>query len=243
MPLLTLWIVSITAFTFLGAWYARRYHRPDALIALYTTFIILSQIMAAKVAEFDLGFWVVTAPAAVLVYSVTFLFTDIVNERFGRKETHKMITIAFAAQVAMVFFFWVGTELQPAPFWPGQPSWESIIGVVPRITLASLIAFLVSENIDAVVFHFLKKITRGRHLWLRSAFSSIPALTVDTFLFITIAFYGTMPLGALFEGQIATKYLVGLVSIPFLYFNRWIMYGFRQERDLSLEKSKPGKVT
>jgi uncharacterized PurR-regulated membrane protein YhhQ (DUF165 family) len=63
---------------------------------------------------------------------------------------------------------------------------------------------------------------------MRSAFSNIPALTVDTFIFITIAFYGTMPLGSLFAGQIATKYLVGLVSVPFMYFNRWIMYGFQK---------------
>jgi uncharacterized integral membrane protein (TIGR00697 family) len=243
MPFLILWIIVITAFTFIGAVYARRYNRPDALIALYTTFVILSQIIAAKVAEFDLGFFVVTAPAAVIVYSVTFLFTDIVNEKFGRKETHRMIAIAFTAQVAMVIFFWIGTELKPASFWQNQPSWESIIGVVPRITLASLIAFLISENLDAVVFHFFKKLTRGKHLWMRTAFSSIPALTIDTFLFITIAFYGVMPLGDLFEGQIATKYLVGLINIPFMYFNRWVMYGFRPDyADPLAEKTAHGKT-
>ena len=91
--------------------------------------------------------------------------------------------------------------------------------------MASLVAFLVSENLDALVFDLVKKVTAGRHLWMRNVVSSIPALTVDTLLFITIAFYGSMPLGPLVEGQIATKYLVGLVDIPFMYFNRWIMYG------------------
>jgi queuosine precursor transporter len=222
---LIFWIVVVTAFTFLGAWYVRKYNRPDALIALYVTFVILSQIIAAKIAEYDLGFMVVTAPAAVIIYSVTYLFTDIVNEKFGRTETHRMIAIAFASQVAMVFFLWLGTIVKPAPFWQGQAAWDSIIGLVPRITLASMIAFLVSENLDAVVFHFFKKLTHGKYLWMRTVVSGIPSLTVDTLLFITIAFYGSMPLQALFIGQIATKYLVGLINIPFMYFNRWIMYG------------------
>ena len=228
MSFLLLWILLVTAFTFVGAWYARRYNRPDALIGLYVTFIILSQITAAKIAQFDLGFIVVTAPAAVIIYSVTYLFTDIVNEKFGRAETQKMILIALAAQLAMVFFLWISTKLTPAVFWTGQAGWESIFGVVPRITLASLVAFLVSENLDAWIFSWFKKLSKGRYLWMRTAFSGIPSLTVDTFIFITIAFYGTMPLWSLIQGQILTKYTVGLISIPFMYFNRWIMYGFQK---------------
>ncbi len=222
--LLLLWIVGISSFTFFGAFYARRYAKADALIALYVVFIAVSQIMAAKIAEYDLGFIVVTAPAAVLVYSVTYLFTDIVNERFGRKEVHRMILVAFVTQLAMVLFIWLGTHLEPAPFWGGQESWESLLGVVPRITLASWIAFLISANLDAWVFDVFKRITRGRHLWMRNAVSSIPALGLDTVLFVSIAFAGMLPLGSLMIGQIFTKWLVGLVNIPFMYFNRWVIY-------------------
>ena len=226
--LLILWIVGITSFTLFGAWYARRFDRPDALIGLYVVFVALSQVIAAKIAQYDLGFTTVTAPAAVLVYSVTYLFTDIVNERFGRRETHRMILIAFVTQVALVFFLWLGTELPPATFWGNQKAWESIIGLVPRITLASWVAFLVSENLDAWAFDLFKKKSKGRHLWMRNAFSSVPALTLDTFLFITIAFYGSMPLGDLIIGQLFTKWLVGLINIPFMYFNRWVAFGGRR---------------
>jgi len=217
--------VGITSFTLLGAWYARRFERPDALIGLYVVFVALSQIVAAKVAKYDLGFVTVTAPAAVLIYSVTYLFTDIVNERFGRREVHKMILIAFVTQLAMVFFLWLGTELPPAPFWKDQKAWESIVGVVPRITVASWVAFLVSENLDAWVYDLFRRLTKGRHLWMRNAFSSVPALTIDTFLFISIAFWGRMPMIPLIQGQLYTKWLVGLINIPFMYFNRWVMFG------------------
>ena len=221
--------MGITSFTLLGAWYARRFERPDALIGLYVVFVALSQIVAAKVAKYDLGFVTVTAPAAVLIYSVTYLFTDIVNERFGRREVHKMILIAFVTQLAMVFFLWLGTELPPAPYWKDQKAWESIVGVVPRITVASWVAFLVSENLDAWVYDVFRRLTKGRHLWMRNAFSSVPALTIDTFLFISIAFWGRMPMIPLIQGQLYTKWLVSLIDIPFMYFNRWLM--FRRSKD------------
>jgi uncharacterized integral membrane protein (TIGR00697 family) len=225
-----LWVLGITSFTLFGAWYARRFQKPDALIGLYVVFVAVSQIAAAKIAQYDLGFITVTAPAAVLVYSVTYLFTDIVNERFGRAEVHRMILIAFVTQVAMVFFLWLATRLSPAPFWDNQGSWEAIISLVPQITLASWVAFLVSENLDAWIYDMFRKLTRGRHLWARNVFSSIPALTLDTFIFITIAFVGTMPLWSLIEGQLFTKWLVGLVNIPFMYFNRWLLFGLPRER-------------
>jgi len=216
--------VGITSFTLFGAWYARRFDKPDALIGLYVVFVALSQIVAAKIAEYDLGFITVTAPAAVLIYSVTYLFTDIVNERFGRREVHKMILIAFVTQLALVFFLWLGTELPPAPFWTDQEAWDSIIGLVPRITVASWVAFLVSENLDAWVFDWFRRVTGGRYLWMRNVFSSVPALSVDTLLFISIAFWGLMPMGDLIVGQLYTKWLVGLVNIPFMYLNRWLMF-------------------
>jgi len=223
---LLLWIAGITSFTFFGAWYARKYQKPDALIGLYVLFVAISQITAAKIASYDLGFVVVSAPAAVLVYSVTYLFTDIVNEKFGRHEVHRMIFIAFITQVAMVFFIWLATRLSPAPFWENQEMWETVFTLVPRITVASWVAFLISENLDAWIFDVFRKWTKGRHLWARNAISSVPALTIDTFIFVTLAFVGTMPLWTLIEGQLLTKWLVGLVNIPFMYANRWVLFGF-----------------
>lgn len=222
---LILWIAGITSFTIFGAWWARRYGKPDALIAMYVLFVAISQITAAKIASYDLGIVVVSAPAAVLVYSVTYLFADIVNERFGRQEVHRMILIAFVTQLAMVFFLWLATELAPAPFWENQEMWETIFGLVPRITLASWVAFLISQNLDAWIFDIFKRWTKGRHLWARNVISTVPALTVDTFIFVSVAFVGTMPLWSLIEGQLLTKWLVGLVNIPFMYANRWIMFG------------------
>ncbi|HNW96295.1 MAG TPA: queuosine precursor transporter [Candidatus Paceibacterota bacterium] len=221
--LLIAWIIGVTSFTLLGSWYARKYNRSDLLIGLYVTFILVAQILATKVAEFNLGFKTFTGPAGIIIFSVTFLLTDIVNEKFGRKETHKMIGIAFISQVAMIFFFWIGTKLPAASYWTLQKSWEQIFGLVPRITLASWIAFLISENADAYIFSWFKKITKGKHLWMRNIFSTIPALLIDSLIFIPLAFLGVMPILPLIIGQTAVKWLIGIINIPFMYLNRAIL--------------------
>ena len=223
MFILILWIIGITSFTLLGSWYVKKYNKPDLLIALYVTFILVAQILAIKISAFDLGFKTFFAPSGILVFSITYLLTDIVNEKFGRREVQKMILIAFVSQVAMVFFFWLGVIFPAAPFWQMQDVWKQIFGLVPRITAASWVAFLISENVDAIIFSYFKEKTKGKYLWMRNAFSSLPALALDSILFITIAFLGVSPIWPLILGQITIKWLVGLVNIPFMYFNKWIM--------------------
>jgi uncharacterized integral membrane protein (TIGR00697 family) len=223
VTLLIFWIIGITSFTLLGSWYARKYNKSDLLIGLYVTFVLVAQVLAAKISAFDLGFNTFFGPSGVLVFSITYLLTDIVNEKFGRKETQKMILIAFVSQIAMVFFFWLGVKFPPAPFWTIQETWEQIFNLVPRITLASWVAFLITENFDAYVYSWFKKLTKGKYLWTRNAFSSIPALLLDSLIFIPIAFFGVMPILPLIIGQTAVKWLVGLVNIPFMYLNKAIL--------------------
>ncbi|MDO8600676.1 MAG: queuosine precursor transporter [bacterium] len=224
--LLIFWILGISSFTLLGSWYARRFERADLLIALYVTFVLVAQILAVKISAFNLGFATFFGPSGVLVFSLTYLLTDIVNEKFGRAETHRMIFIAFVSQVAMVFFFWLGVKFPPAPFWMMQNEWAQIFGIVPRITFASWAAFLVSENFDAYVFAWFKRVTGGRYLWMRNAFSSLPALLLDTLIFIPLAFAGAgLPLLPLIIGQTSVKWLVGLINIPFMYVNRRVLFG------------------
>ncbi len=220
------WICLISAVTLVGAEYARRYNRSDLLVAMFATFVILSEIIATKIAKYDLGFMVIFSPAAVIIFSVTFLITDIVNEKFGRAETHRMIFITFLCLLLMLLFIKLATILPGAPFWGKEESWKDIFELVPRITIASLIAYLVSENFDAWSYAKLRE-RLGRHLWVRNAFSSIPSLGLDTVLFITIAFYGVpgYDIFLMIQGQFILKWLTAIVDIPFMYAARWRMAG------------------
>lgn len=193
------------------------------LVALYVIYTLASQVMATKIASFELMAVSLVAPAAVLIFPFTFQVTDMVNERFGRAETQRMILIAFVTQVFMVFFFWAGTLLKPAPFWGQQEFWQSIFGLVPRITIASWVAFLISENFDAWLYALLKERTGGRLLWLRNMFSDTFSIGLDSLIFVTLAFYGVIPIVPLIIGQLATKWFMGLIDTPLIYLSRRIM--------------------
>ncbi len=228
VSLLLAWIVGVTSFTLFGSMYVRRYQRPDLLIGLYVAFVLTAQLLATKIAHIDLGFVAFSGPAGVLVFAVTYLFTDIVNEQFGRRTTIRMIVIALFAQIAMTFFLWLGTLFPADQMWASannEEAWNTYFGAIPRITIASWIAFLVSESVDAYIFAWFKRVTKGAHLWMRNVFSTIPALAIDSLLFVPLAFYGVpgFPLLSVIQGQIMLKWMVGIINIPFMYLNHAIM--------------------
>ena len=119
--------------------------------------------------------------------------------------------------VALIF----GGELLPAAvFRDGQPAYESILGMVPRIVLASMVAYLISQHYDIFAFHFWRQKTKGRFLWLRNNASTMVSQAMDTGLFITIAFWGTVPTAILTE-MLLTQYVIKLIiaacDTPFCY--------------------------
>ncbi len=220
------WVAGVTSFSLLGSIYARRTDKPDLLIGLYVAFVLTAQILATKIASFEFFGHTFVGPAGVIVFAVTFLMTDIVNEKFGRYETHRMVMIAFFAQVATTFFLWLGAQFPPDPTWGEKfdAAWTSFFSLAPRIALASWLAYLVSENLDAMVYAWVRRLTHGRFLWIRNVFSTLPALAIDSLIFIPLAFWGGgMALVPLIKGQIAIKWAVGVINIPFMYLNRKVL--------------------
>ncbi len=229
-----LWIVVIFISTILISQYIKMQKREDVAIAFFILFITMSQILAAKIGDFSIGAYQITAPVAVLIFPFTFQITDMVNENFGRKKTHRMIFIAFITQIIMVFFIWFSIEIPGAPFWgfdwgsdptEAQTFWFNILGSTIRITIASWISFLITENLDALLFAKLKKITKGKNLWIRNVFSDIPTLALDSFIFVSIAFGGLLPIWPIIWGQLLTKWFFGVVDTPFMYLSRGIVSG------------------
>lgn len=221
--LAVLWTAAISFFALGGAWYVRKYERADALLALYVTLAVASSIFASKTIAFDFGFAEFFAPGAVLIFSVTFLLTDIVNEKFGKRDVYRMIALGFLAQVAFLVFSYLVLSAPSAPFFVNQAAFEAVFGSVPRVVIAGLIAFLVSELLDANLYQWFRNLTGGKHLWMRNAFSTLPAMAIDSLVFVSLAFGGLMPLMPLILGLTATKWLVGIVDIPFMYASRAIM--------------------
>lgn len=228
------WILVIFASTVVISEYIRVKKREDVAIAFYVLFITMSQILAAKIGDFSIGPLTITAPVAVLIFPFTFQITDIVNEFFGRKETHRMIFIAFISQIVMTIFIWFSIELQAAPFWgldygsnpeEAQQFWTNFFGSTIRITAASWISFLITENLDALVYSKVRELTGGKNLWIRNVISDVPMLAIDSIIFVTIAFFGVFDIWPVIFGQIITKWFFGVIDTPFMYLSRGIVDG------------------
>jgi len=195
---------------------------------LFVTALLLANILASKIVI--IGGLIL--PAAIILYPLTFLFTDVVSEIEGRKGAHALVMTGFYMSIVMVVVIFIGRLLPPAPFWQHQGAYETILGSTPRIVFASMIAYVISQNHDVWAFHRLKKKTGGRYLWLRNTCSTIASQLIDSVLFIGIAFTGTYPLKTI-AMMIASQYLVkvgiALLDTPFCYLLVKV-YGNRREQ-------------
>src|SRR4029453_7060261 len=97
----------------------------------------------------------------------------------------------------MVLAIWLGGELPAAPFWRGEPAYQEILGHTPRILMASFVAYLIGEFANAFVLAKLKIATHGRWLWMRTIGSTVVGQALDSVVFVTLAFAGIVPAGAL----------------------------------------------
>ena len=165
--------------------------------------------------------------AGNVLYASTFLVTDILSEKYGKKEAHKAVMYSFS-----VMLLWLlGTQLILL-FTPNandyiNESLNVVFGLVPRITIASLVGFICSQNIDVVLYHFIWKKTGDNKskLWLRNNGSTLISQLIDTVIFAFLAFFGTYPTNVFISILVTTylfKAIVALVDTPFIYIARKI---------------------
>ncbi|MEE4311919.1 MAG: queuosine precursor transporter [candidate division KSB1 bacterium] len=183
------------------------------LFALFIAGLTIASVLAGKIIDL-FGFYV---PAGVIAYSITFIATDVISEIWGRAKANFAVFSGFCALVLVMILVNIAMVLKPAPFWQGQDAFRSVLSGTSRIIIASFIAYLVSQFHDVWAFHFWKKVTHGRYLWLRNNLSTMVSQLIDTALFITIAFYGEQPVLHLIFGQYVIKLLIAVVDTPVVY--------------------------
>lgn len=187
------------------------------LNGLFVGLLILSNILAVKL--FSVGSWIVL-PAAVIVYVFTYPILDVITEVYGKKAAHRTVLTGFLTQLFAIIFIWIAIQLPAAPFYENQQSFETIFTAGFRVTAASLIAYLFSQNIDVLIFDKLKKRHGEKKLWLRNNTSTMASQLIDTSIFLTIAFIGTMPFSALLTliaSQYVFKFIVTILETPLVY--------------------------
>lgn len=211
-------IVTLVVSSFAGV-IGKRYG-VEYPIAIMACLAIIANILANKLIIFG----PFTAPAGIIVFSMTFLLTDILSEIWGKKYARKAVWAGFYANIILLISVFIAITWQPAPFaaeFSGM--FGKVLGLTPRIILASMAAYLISQHHDVWAFNFWKKKTKGRHLWLRNNASTMISQLIDSTLFITIAFYGLFPIIPLILGQWVLKMLIAVMDTPFMYGIIWLM--------------------
>jgi uncharacterized integral membrane protein (TIGR00697 family) len=182
------------------------------LIGLYIACELIANVTASKPVQ--LGGIVV--PAAIFIYTLTFTLIDLINESLGKQGARKVIFAAFIANLLLAAYVQLTVLLPPASFYSGQEAFKEVLGNTPRIVFASLSAYLVSSFIDAEVFAFWKIRFQGPK-WIRVLMSNAISTWVDSVIFITLAFYGFMPIWGLIKGQYVVKMAITVTSLPLIY--------------------------
>ncbi|WP_435077558.1 queuosine precursor transporter [Halococcus sp. AFM35] len=207
-----------------------------ALIALFTTALVTSQLTATKVLGFAIPFSLpvvgaeLILPGASLAYALTFLASDCYAELYGRRAAHVLVTIGFAMNLVLLGLVWATIAAPAAASSAVDPgAFAAVLGASTNVVLGSLLAYLVSQNWDVFVFHRLRELTDGRALWLRNIGSTATSQALDTVIFVGVAFYlapellgvgSPLPLSvlvALGVGQYLLKLLIALFDTPVVY--------------------------
>ena len=165
----------------------------------------------------------VTTTLGNVLYASVFLATDILSEVWGRREAKRAVFLGFIALAMMVVYMQIALVFTPAADDFAQPHLAAIFGLMPRVAVASLLAYLVSQLHDIWAFHLLKRKTGGRHLWLRNTASTLASQLLDSVIFCAVAFLGLFP-WPVFLQILGTTYALKLVmavfDTPFIYLAR-----------------------
>lgn len=167
-----------------------------------------------------------TATLGNIVYASSFLVTDILSENYGRKDANRAVAIGFLALISTVVLMNLALLFTPDASDAIQPHLEAIFTVLPRITLASLVAYALSQYHDVWAYHLWKKrYPETRHIWVRNNLSTLVSQLIDSVVFTVIAFAGVVPRSVLWEIVITTYVLKALVAVadtPLVYLaRRW----------------------
>jgi uncharacterized integral membrane protein (TIGR00697 family) len=186
------------------------------LMTMHSAVLVASNAGGSKIVALPGG---LAASATAISYIMSFVVLDSIAELFGRAYSRMVIHVGLVAGFVSVLFFELSIALPPFPDWHNQEGYAQTLGSTPRILLGGWSAYLLSQYIDLYSFLSLKS-TRlgGRFLWLRAWGAMALSQIIDTAIFVTIAFYGVVPLWSTMAGQYLIKMVFASLATPIVYF-------------------------
>ncbi len=196
-----------------------------AWIVMLVGIYIMLQLVADVTVFKMVTLFGISLPAGSLLYAVTFTWRDLIHKRLGRGWAMAAILTAAVANVAMAIFFIISIKLPNAGFFGAEASdaFDMVLGIVPRVVVASLISEVISELTDTEIYHRVEHKFTGRWQFMRVVLSNMVSAPMDAVVFGMLAFYGTMPMSALISilwGGTLFKWFIGYAVIPLIYLSK-----------------------
>jgi queuosine precursor transporter len=181
-------------------------------MTLHSSLLITSTVAGSKLFALPFGF---DASATVFSYLATFIILDTIAELYGKSYSRLVINLGLIGMAVSALYFEFSIYLPPAAVWRHQEGLVSIIGSSWRIWLGGWTAYMISQHFDAWSFLLLRKAAFGRSSIILCALVSLLASQLlDTVLFVSIAFYGTIPLLSTIVGQYFIKIIFSAMAVP-----------------------------
>ena len=193
-----------------------RFKYLDHLINMFVVVLIISNLVAPKLIAIGAG----RLSGAQILFPITYIFGDIFTEVYGYAASRRAIWTGFLASALLAGIGMTGGALPPAPEWPGQAAVEKGFNFVPRLVVASLIAYWCGEFANAFVMAKLKVVTKGKMLWVRTIGSTAVGQMVDTIVVMVLAFGGLRDWGTILNLIISGytgKVIYETVATPLTY--------------------------
>jgi len=166
----------------------RTFRYYDVLISIFVAILLISNLVGQKISA--IGWFRISG--AQLLFPVTYIFGDIFTEVYGYGASRRAIWLGFFASSLMAVMALITVALPPAPDWHNQEAFRTVFYTVPRLIVASLIAYWAGEFANSYTLAKMKLLTQGRYLWTRTVGSTVVGQGVDTIIVMTLAFAGTV---------------------------------------------------
>lgn len=205
-------------------------------IVIYTIVLVVSNIISSRQVLF-FNHWELTG--AVILYPLTYIMSDVLSEVWGYKWSRKACYIAFAANFFVAIIGYLVCSLPSPTWWGDAAAFSTVLKAVPRITCASLLAFVLGGLIDDLVFKIMKKGKDNNGYGLRAIISSLFGELVDSCIFIPLAFIGSMPTEVLIKMiglQVIVKVAYEIVLVP---LNTYVMKKIKKAHTNELMEISP----
>ena len=192
------------------------------LVGLFITSLIVSNLIFQKF--FSINFLGITFELSVgiIFYPITFLVTDVISEIFGKKKANQMVITGIIASIFCLLIIYLANYV-PATTWSpvDNKTFKLVFGNTSLAVGASMFAYLCAQLIDIKIYHFWKKITKGKYLWVRNNLSTIPSQFLDTFLILFLLCAGGAieweRFSHLFLQGFLFKLIIALIDTPLIY--------------------------